>query len=74
MPFQFDPQKSFDDNVAAFKAHVEQLDPECADILFRHLNTLVGDSDPGRARLRRTEFNAAVASALDALPDEDDAS
>jgi hypothetical protein len=71
MPFEFDPQKSFDENVAAFKAHVEQLDPECAAILFSNLDTLTGDGNPDRARPRRTSFNTAVAAALDALPDED---
>ncbi|QHP67446.1 hypothetical protein EI171_08395 [Bradyrhizobium sp. LCT2] len=71
MTFEFDPVKSFDENVAAFKAHVEQLDPECAAIFFSTLETLTGDGNPDRARARRTSFNTAVAAALDALPDED---
>jgi hypothetical protein len=71
MTFEFDPQNSFDENAAAFKAHVEQLDPECAAIFFSNLDVLTGDGDPERARARRTAFNAAVVAALDALPDED---
>lgn len=65
--FAFDPDKSFDENVAAFRAHVEVRDPECARILFDNLDTLTGDGDPSRARQRRAQFNATVAQVLDAL-------
>lgn len=68
--FEFDPHKSFDGNLEAFKAHASELDPECAAVLFDKLSVLVGDGDAARARARRTEFNATVIEALEALPDE----
>lgn len=70
--FEFDPKKSFDENITAFQAHVSTLDPECASILFDKLDILVGDGDPGRARARRGEFNAAVVEALEALAAKSD--
>jgi hypothetical protein len=66
--FQFDPARSFDENVAAFKAHVAGFDPECAAILFDKLDLLLGDGDASRTRARRTDFNAVVIEALEALP------
>jgi hypothetical protein len=35
---EFDPGKSFDDHIAALKAHVAPLGPECAEILFDKLD------------------------------------
>ena len=70
--FQFNPQESFDDNVAAFKTHVATLDPECAAILFDKLDVLAGDGDAARARARRGEFNAAVVEALEVLAEKND--
>lgn len=67
--FEFDPDKSFDENVAAFQAHVTAIDPECAEILFAELDALLGDGDstPAKVRARRTDFNAAVLVELEAL-------
>jgi hypothetical protein len=65
--FEFNPDKSFEENVAAFKAYISSLDPHCAEILFEHLNVLVGDADPSKSRVRREQFNSEVAHALDAL-------
>jgi hypothetical protein len=72
MTFEFDSEKSFDENIAMFRAFVEQIDPECAAIFFEKLDVLVGDGDPDRARARRGDFNAAVISALEQLPARDD--
>ena len=69
---EFDPSKSFDEHVAALKAHIAPLDPECAEILFDKLDLLLGDGDPAKARIRRGEFNAAILRALEALIAEDD--
>lgn len=65
----FDPTASFEDNLALFRAEVEQLDPECARILFDNLATLAGQSDGARDRQAIQEFNRAVLAALNALPD-----
>lgn len=64
--FQFDPEKSFDENVAAFKEYCATIDPECAEILFDELDTLMGDGDANTARKRRSDFNAAAINALEA--------
>lgn len=65
----FDPTASFEDNLALFRADVEQLDPECARILFDNLATLTRQSDGARDRQAIQEFNRAVLVALNALPD-----
>lgn len=65
----FNPALSFDDNLALFKSEVEQLDPECARILFDNLALLTRQGDGTRDRQAVQEFNRAVLAALDALPD-----
>lgn len=43
------------------------LDPTLAEILFKHLDKLLADNDPGN-RANRTAFNRAVLAELEALP------
>lgn len=62
---QFDPTASFDDNLTRFKTELERLDPECAQILFNNLATLLRDGDAVR---NRQEFYRAVLAAVEALP------
>jgi len=62
----FDPDKSLDENLVAFRAACDALDPECAGILFDNLATLRA---AGSDRNARTAFNASVKLALEALPD-----
>ena len=61
----FDAQKSFDENLATFRSACEELDAECAKILFDNIDTLITH---GADRDARSRFNARVNAALDALP------
>lgn len=61
----FDTQKSFEDNLAAFKTACEAIDPDCAKILFDNIGLLIKH---GADRDVRTAFNENVKAALDALP------
>jgi hypothetical protein len=65
MALQFDLNKTFDQNTAEFRKHLEGLDPECAKIFFDHEATLLGDGNPARAQANRSGFNEAV---LEQLP------
>ncbi len=62
---EFDPAASFDDNLARFKAECGRLDPECAKILFDHLEILMREGDTRQAV---QEFNQVVLAALLDLP------
>jgi hypothetical protein len=73
MALEFDLNKSFDENIAEFREHLEWLDPECAKIFFDHQATLLGDGNPGRARSNRIAFNEAVLTELNALPPQTEA-
>jgi hypothetical protein len=64
----FDPSKSLDDNLLAFKAACEEIDADCAKILFDNLEILKKN---GPDRDARGVFNANVKKALAALPDEE---
>lgn len=64
-PFVFDAQKSFDENLAAFKAACEALDADCAKILFDNIDILIAR---GADRDARSQFNAKVNAALDTMP------
>jgi hypothetical protein len=66
MALEFDLNKTFDQNIAEFRKHLESLDPECAKLFFDNQATLLGD--PARARANRTAFNEAVLEELKALP------
>jgi hypothetical protein len=65
MEFKLD--NSFADNLAVFKAEVEQSDPECAKILFDNLHLLDVESENGPGRAAIGEFHKAVLKGLDAL-------
>lgn len=65
---QFDPAASFEDNLVRFRTEIENLDPECARILFDNLGKLTRDGDIARNRQAIQEFNQAVLAALEALP------
>lgn len=66
----FDAHKSFEDNLAAFKAACEAIDSDCAKILFDNIDILI---EHGADRSARTIFNANVKAALDALPKAEEA-
>lgn len=68
MALEFDLNKSFDENIAEFRKHLEALDPECAKVFFDNQSTLLGDGNAARARANRTAFNEAVLAQLEALP------
>lgn len=67
MALVFDLDKSFDENIAEFRKHLEGLDPECAKIFFDDQATLLGDGNPARARANRIAFNEAVLKQLNSL-------
>lgn len=66
----FDAQKSFEQNLAAFKAACEGIDADCAKILFNNIAILIKH---GADRDARTLFNTEVKKALNALPAEEEA-
>ena len=66
----FDSQKSFEENLAAFKAACEGIDADCAKILFDNITILIKH---GSDRDARTLFNTEVKKALDALPAKEEA-
>jgi len=66
----FDAGKSFEDNLAAFKAACEAIDSDCAKILFDNIGILIKH---GADRNARSEFNRKVKSALEALPQSEKA-
>lgn len=60
-----DAQRSFEDNLAAFKTACEGIDADCAKILFDNIGILIKH---GADRDARTLFNSKVKAALDVLP------
>jgi hypothetical protein len=71
MALEFDPTKTFAEHLAAFRTHLETLDPELAKIFFDNEATLMAAANP-RERAARTTFNTAVQKELDALPPRDE--
>lgn len=66
--FRFDESKSFRENCEAFFGAVQADDPEMATILRGNWNALAAIVHEGqRDSKARSDFNANVASALDAL-------
>jgi hypothetical protein len=65
----FNAQKSFEENLAAFRAACELIDTDCAKILFDNIAILIKN---GADRDARTLFNTEVKKALDALPAKED--
>ena len=73
--FQFDDTKTFEENSEAFLVALEHIDAKMTGILRDNWDTLVSLIHEGQRDLRaRGEFNATIASALDALalPDASD--
>lgn len=63
----FDAQKSFEENLSVFKAACEEIDADCAKVLFNNIAILIKH---GADRDARTLFNTNVKEALNALPAE----
>jgi hypothetical protein len=61
---EFDLDKTYEENVAAFKEHMFAIDAAMAEILFKHLDKLLSGDDPG-SRANRTAFNRAVLAELE---------
>lgn len=61
----FKAEKSFEENLAAFQAVCEGIDPDCAKILFDNIAILIKH---GADRDARTLFNGEVKKALHELP------
>lgn len=73
---KFKLENTFEDNLALFQAEAEQIDPECAKILFDNLHLLDSGGDTAPSRATIGEFHKAVLAALDGLsnpPGEDKA-
>jgi hypothetical protein len=68
MTLEFDINRTFDQNAAEFRKHLEGLDADCAKLLFENQATLLGDGNPARAQANRIAFNEAVLAQLKALP------
>lgn len=72
--FQFDQSKSFEENCKTFIDELETHDAELAGILRRNWYQLLSVVQGGESSSRnRTEFNTAIASALDELIERPDA-
>jgi hypothetical protein len=69
---KFEPENSFEENLALFKAETEKIDPGCAKILFDNLAILFREGDATRDRAMISEFHRAVLAALDHLPEPQD--
>lgn len=67
---EFDSTKSLEENLAIFRTACDELDPDCAKILFDNLSKLQSTGEAARDRAARAAFNASVKAALVALPDE----
>ena len=66
--FRFDDSKKFAENCESFLATLEPVDAEMASILRDNWESLVAVVREGERDSRaRGEFNAAIATALDAL-------
>lgn len=64
---KFKLENTFEDNLALFQAEAEQIDPECAKILFDNLHLLDSGGDTAPSRATIGEFHKAVLTALDGL-------
>ena len=64
---EFDLDKTYEENLEAFKQHMTALAPTLADILFRHVDKLLAGEEPGN-RANRTTFNRAVLAELETPP------
>ena len=62
---EFDLDKTYEENVAAFEEHVSAIDAAMAEILFKQLDKLLSGDDSGN-RANRAAFNRAVLAELEA--------
>jgi len=66
--FDFNDTKNFSENCHAFLDHLKSEDQELADILIANWTTLLAVVSQGeRNPSVRTEFNKAIALALDSI-------
>lgn len=64
--FTFDPNKSPEDNIAAFLVHLESLDKEMADILRKRVSSMVPyPLEPSVRATKRAQFSTAVRQDID---------
>ncbi len=63
----FDLDKTYEENIRLFEEHITKLNPAMAEILLRHLDTLLAGEDPG-GRANRSAFNRSVLADLEAAP------
>lgn len=69
MALVFDSELSLAENLARFRTEAERIDADCARILFDNLELLAREGDETRIRQTVQEFNRAVLTALDTLPE-----
>lgn len=63
----FKLDNTFEDNLALFQAEAEQIDPECAKILFDNLHLLDSGGDSAPSRVTIGEFHKVILTALNDL-------
>lgn len=64
---KFKLENTLEDNLALFQAEAEQIDAECAKILFDNLHLLDSGVDSAPSRATISEFHKAVLAALSDL-------
>jgi hypothetical protein len=64
---KFKLENTFEENLALFQAEAEQIDPDCAKILFDNLHLLDSGGDAAPSRATIGEFHKAVLAALNGL-------
>ena len=70
-PFRFDPSLSPKENIDRFLAHLRERDPELSALLANHVNGMLPlPLDAQERAARRSVFNTAIATALDADGEE----
>ncbi len=63
----FDDTKSFDENMEAFLAHMDNIDSELGTVLRAHIDQLRDVYDERSRKDARTGFNDGVLVALDEI-------
>lgn len=71
MALQFDHVLSFAENLERFRVEAEKIDSDCARILFDNLARLAREGDEASTREVVREFNGAILSVLEELPEGD---
>ena len=66
--FEFDPDKSAEENIDAFLLHVEGQSPELGKLLKANIGGMIPLPDGQKRAAARTAFNSAVKQALAAEP------